>query len=55
VKRRYKRGLDNFFKIFQPLCDYWEILDNSGDLPDSIAAGEKKSKNQFIMPNFGVR
>jgi predicted ABC-type ATPase len=42
VKRRYKRGLENFFKIFQPLCDYWEIIDNSGNLPDSIAAGEKK-------------
>jgi predicted ABC-type ATPase len=42
VKRRYKRGLENFFKIFQPLCDYWEIIDNSGNLPDSIATGEKK-------------
>jgi predicted ABC-type ATPase len=42
VKRRYKRGLDNFFAIFMPLCDYWEVFNNSGDLPDSIAAGEKK-------------
>ncbi|HTB05304.1 MAG TPA: zeta toxin family protein [Bacteroidia bacterium] len=42
VKRRYKRGLENFFTIFQPLCDYWELLDNSGNLPNSIAAGEQK-------------
>lgn len=45
VKRRYKRGLHNFFALFMPLCDYWEVLDNSSDVPDSIAAGSKKIEN----------
>ena len=42
VKRRYKRGLDNFFKLFMPLCNYWEMINNSNEIPSSIAAGKGK-------------
>jgi predicted ABC-type ATPase len=42
VKRRYKRGLENFFNIFMPLCDYWQILDNSTRNVSIVAEGERK-------------
>jgi predicted ABC-type ATPase len=47
VKRRYKRGLENFFKLFMPLCDYWEIINNSNEIPSSIASGKGKIE-EFI-------
>jgi predicted ABC-type ATPase len=42
IKRRYKRGLENFFKIFMPLCDYWQFIDNSFNIPYKITTGNKK-------------
>lgn len=42
IKRRYKRGLDNFFEIFMPLCDYWQFIDNSFNVPYKIITGNKK-------------
>lgn len=55
VRRRYKRGLENFFNIFQPICDYWEILDNSGNVPDSIAAGEKKDEKSIYNAELWLK
>lgn len=28
ITRRYKRGIENLFKIYLPLCDSWMIFDN---------------------------
>ncbi len=47
VKRRYKRGLENFFKLFMPLCDYWLFADNSTEIGYSIAEGEGKVENSI--------
>ncbi len=30
IKRRYERGLANFFTIYRPIADSWLMLDNSG-------------------------
>lgn len=29
VKRRYHSGLKNFFKLYQPIADSWQLYDNS--------------------------
>jgi predicted ABC-type ATPase len=29
IRRRYQRGLENFFKLYQPLANSWIMLDNS--------------------------
>ncbi len=29
IRRRYKTGLKNFFSLYKPIADYWQILDNS--------------------------
>jgi predicted ABC-type ATPase len=47
VKRRYRRGLENFFKIFMPLCDSWEFTDNTNFPPNTIASGNKNIENSI--------
>ena len=38
VRRRYERGLGNFFNIYRPIADSWLMLDNSaGPTPKPIA------------------
>jgi len=38
VRRRYERGLRNFFNIYRPIADSWIMLDNSnGPTPKLIA------------------
>jgi predicted ABC-type ATPase len=29
IRRRYQRGLINFFKLYRPLADMWRMIDNS--------------------------
>ena len=37
VRRRFDRGLKNFFQIYRPLVDSWTIFDNSQDIPRLMA------------------
>ena len=39
IKRRYFRGVDNFFNRYSPICDYWMLLDNSKTTSQLIAEG----------------
>jgi predicted ABC-type ATPase len=41
VRRRYSRGLGNFFELFQPLASSWSVFDNSGRELLAIAEGAK--------------
>ena len=29
IRRRYERGLDNFFNLYMPIADAWQMVDNS--------------------------
>jgi predicted ABC-type ATPase len=29
IRRRYQRGLNNFFRLFKPLADFWKVFDNT--------------------------
>ncbi len=29
VRRRYRRGLSNFFRLYQPLADLWKVYNNA--------------------------
>lgn len=40
VRRRFDKGLFNFFHLYQPLFDSWTIFDNSKDTPKLIAFKE---------------
>lgn len=38
VRRRFHKGLRNFFRLYRPLSDTWMIFDNSIETPRLIAA-----------------
>jgi predicted ABC-type ATPase len=43
IRRRYRRGLDNFFRLYRPGADQWWFLDNSGpEGPRLIACGARE-------------
>jgi predicted ABC-type ATPase len=37
VRRRYKKGINNLFKLYMPIADNWTIYDNSSANPELIA------------------
>jgi len=37
VRRRFYRGVNNFFKLYQPLLNSWMLFNNSGSKPLLIA------------------
>jgi len=45
IDRRYKRGIKNFFQLYQSIVDSWIIYNNSRELPYPIAKG---NGNQVI-------
>ncbi|MBC8345201.1 MAG: zeta toxin family protein [Candidatus Marinimicrobia bacterium] len=51
IKRRYKKGLINFFNIYISLADEWFLIDNSGDRFQVVARGIKNRthvKNEIL-------
>ena len=47
VRRRFKRGIVNFFQLYRPLLDFWIIIDNSTD-SSTIVAFEKTGKLKIV-------
>jgi len=45
VIRRYERGLNNFFNLYYPICDYWMLINNSVIPSEIIAKGNKDNTN----------
>ncbi len=41
IRRRYKKGINNLFKLFIPICDYWILIDNSQKPYKIVAEGQK--------------
>lgn len=39
IIRRYQGGIRNFFKIYQPICDNWLLINNMRETPLLIARG----------------
>jgi predicted ABC-type ATPase len=37
IRRRYKRGMQNFWQLYEALSDTWALYDNSGDSPELVA------------------
>jgi predicted ABC-type ATPase len=46
VRRRYRRGLANFLRMYRPLADSWVLCDNSGDGPVVVARGRHETVEQ---------
>lgn len=42
VRRRYRKGRENFFALYQPLAESWRVFDNSAtSVPTLIAKGKE--------------
>ena len=48
IRRRFFRGLRNFFDMYCNEVDHWTLLDNSGDTLKTVAMGEL-SNGQCIV------
>jgi predicted ABC-type ATPase len=56
IRRRYDSGLQNFFKLYQPLATTWQMYDNSGGPPPkSIAGGEGEATTLVADPQTWER
>jgi predicted ABC-type ATPase len=41
IRRRYRRGLENFFRLYRPIADSWEFYENDEDRrPRLVAMGD---------------
>ena len=48
IRRRYQRGLRNFFQLYQPLATTWRLYDNSHESGiQLIATGEGTKANRI--------
>ena len=48
VRRRYERGLRNFFRLYLPVADSWQVFDNSRTgRPRLIASGREGRANRI--------
>lgn len=48
IRRRYKAGIQNLFKLYMPICDYWMVADNSMSPLAVIAKGFKSEKKEIF-------
>ena len=49
IARRYKRGIENLFKIYIPLCSEWILFDNSKNQIEEIANGKCNEILQILQ------
>jgi len=49
VRRRYERGLKNFFEIYSPLADSWTVLDNTGKSAVFVAQGGRELATDVML------
>ena len=57
IRRRYKAGVKNFFELYQPIADVWEVYMNTTQLkPLRIASGVRTESieiyNQTVWENI---
>jgi len=48
IRRRYARGLKNFFSMYQPLADTWIVCDNSGEGLRTVTYGKQAGAMTMI-------
>ena len=49
IERRYEKGLQNFFRLYQPIADSWYFYDNSDIYDLSLIAKGKSRKVEKVF------
>lgn len=52
VRRRYARGLHNFFNLYSPFADSWRVYDVSFSAPSMIAFRDDKHSAQIVKQDI---
>lgn len=52
IRRRYKKGLDNFFRLYSPIADSWQFYDNSNINNFKLIATKTKDAPIVIKPTI---
>lgn len=52
IRRRYERGLTNFFQLYSPIADSWEMHDNGSPPPRLIALRERDAPIRIGDPSL---
>lgn len=39
IRRRYDRSVRNLHELYVPICDYFVVINNSGETPQLVALG----------------
>lgn len=52
IKRRFERGRRNFFDLYQPIADSWQVFNASSLAPQIIAEGDKIESKQIFKQNL---
>jgi predicted ABC-type ATPase len=52
VRRRFERGLANFFQLYKPLADHWRFYDNSAESGPRIVALGDESIGIMVVDDF---
>lgn len=55
VRRRFPRSLANFWHLYRPLADHWQLILNSGEVPLDVAidkAGEVEVLDEALFARF---
>jgi len=55
IRRRYTRGLGNFFRLYRPLAHRWVLWDSSEARPRRIAAGSRRRVEHVDDPRLWRR
>jgi predicted ABC-type ATPase len=55
IRRRFARGLRNFFALYAPAASEWTMYDNSGPSHDIIAAGAPGEEPTVARPEVWTR
>jgi predicted ABC-type ATPase len=49
IRRRYRRSIQNFFRLYRPVVNTWRVYDNTqAGLPQVVAYGDEPG-NEVIL------
>lgn len=48
ITRRYAAGINNLFRLFVPLVDYWAVFDNSESPRRTVATGGQNARTEIL-------
>jgi predicted ABC-type ATPase len=48
IRRRYNKGIENFFRLYRPMADTWRIYDNSARTGPRLVADGGTDRGESI-------